>query len=104
MYPRLLELEKKDGMALFSSYYYSNIKQEYRDELFEKLGLKYFESWDYRKFREEAKNKGKNPHDMLLEIWDRNKINSVTSRGHRTINGFLIGIGVIYFIVIEDFE
>ena len=41
---------------------------------------------------------------MLLDIWDRDKFDSVTTRGHGIIDGFLILTGIGYFAVVIFME
>jgi len=95
LYPRMLELEKIQGMETQTSYYYNNLSKQARKELAEELKklniqVNEREKLSYRDFvRKVSRHK---VQDLLLAVWDKYETGSVKSRGHRCQN---IILGVI---------
>ncbi len=106
-YPRMLELEKETGMHLHSLYFFHNINKDAKKILAKKVNKEFKElnDMDYAEFRDTVISQGKNPQQLLLEIWKTPTTKfhkSVTRRGHGIQELILILIDIsflIYFLI-----
>lgn len=102
MYPRMLELEQRLNWATHARYYYNNLSRHAREYLAQRLEQAIDpKKEDYRRYEEKAKEKGKDPYSLLLEVWDKYQYKSVTSRGHDIQNIAVIMVIVIAFGVVS---
>lgn len=107
MYPRMLELEKEKGMETQTAYYYRNLNKKSIKYLANKLGVKFNElkNRNFRQFKSKAALKG-DPHDFVLDVWDKFLHKSVKSRGHMpqdVIVGILIVVLPVAIIFASKF-
>lgn len=104
IYSRMLELEKEKGMEIQADYYFRNLSKKSKRELAGKIKVKFKEFKEiktYRDFKNKVKENDKEekaPIDLLLEIWDKFKWKSVTSRGH-WIQNWVSGVFISLFLI-----
>ena len=99
LYPRMLELEKERKMETQTAYYYRNLNKKSIRHLASKLGIPFDElkNQDFREFKRKVGQKG-DPHDFLLDVWDKFRHNSVTSRGHN-FQDWIVGVLIVIFLL-----
>jgi len=100
MYPRMLELEKERKMETQTAYYYRNLSKKSLKHLANKLKFPFDElkNTDFREFKRKVAQKGDNPYDVLLDVWDKFLYDSVTSRGH-SFQDWVVGILMVVFLI-----
>lgn len=99
MYPRMLELEKERKMETQTAYYYRNLNKKSIRYLANMLGIPFNElkNQDFREFKRKVAQKG-DPHDFLLDVWDKFLRNSVTRRGY-SFQDWVVGILIVVFLI-----
>ncbi|HEC93042.1 MAG TPA: hypothetical protein ENI51_08650 [Candidatus Atribacteria bacterium] len=100
MYPRMLELEKERKMETQAAYYYRNLNKKSIKYLANKLEIPFEElkNKDFREFKRKVAQKGDNPYDFLLDVWDKFLYDSVTSRGH-SFQDWVVGILIVVLLI-----
>ena len=101
LYGRMLELEKKYQMDIQTRYYYSHLREEYKKEIWRKLGLQKNNELRFEEFKKEAEKKGKDYYDLLIEQWNLHEHESVGTRGHVYHDLFAISIVVFLIVIIS---
>jgi len=109
LYPRMLELEQQmppqkelpmqPPWHTHATYYFNNLTQQARHFLLEHaLGLPRDEALiiNYQQYRDICNSRGRDPHGLLLNIWDNSLgRHSVISRGHKIQD---VAVGIICIV------
>lgn len=100
MYPRLLELEQRLGWTVHTIYYFNDLSNAGRKLVEERLRIQIgglTERRNYLQYRDECLRQGKDPYQLLLDVWNDQGYQSVGSRGHAPQD---VAVGLISLVTL----